>query len=116
MGATIGAIVGGYAGEPLVAEGIDTAAELAYWRQHFEERPYGGGGAPFEQYAPAYLHAADAYGRNPGHGFDDIEPQLSRGWLAARGASTLDWERASPAARDAWVRLGDTAVRRVTGA
>lgn len=115
MGATIGAIVGGYAGEPLV-EGVDTVAELAYWRQHFKERPYAGDGSHFEQYEPAYLHATDAYGKNPGHGFDDIEPHLSRGWPAARGTSTLDWERARLAARDAWERLGDTAARRPPGA
>jgi hypothetical protein len=109
MGATIGAIVGGYAGEPLV-EGVDTVAELAYWRQHFKERPYGGGShVEFEQYEPAYLQAADAYAKNPGHLFDDIEPHLSRAWPAARGTSMLDWERASRAARDAWERLSGTA-------
>jgi hypothetical protein len=110
MGATIGAIVGGYAGEPLVesVESVDTVAELAYWRQHFKERPYAGDGSHFEQYEPAYLHAVDAFAKNPGHAFDDIEPHLSRGWRAARGTSTLEWERARPAARDAWARLSDT--------
>jgi hypothetical protein len=104
MGATIGAIVGGYAGEPLV-DGVDTVAELAHWRQHFKERPYAGDGSHFEQYEPAYRHAALAYGRNPGHGFDDIEPHLSRTWPDAAGPSGLDWEHARPAARDAWLRL-----------
>lgn len=114
MGATIGAIVGGYAGEPL-ADGIDTAAELAYWRQHFRQRPYAGDGSHFEQYEPAYRHAVEAWGRSPAREFDQIEPLLSRDWPAARGTSTLDWERARQAASDAWQRLGDTAMRRPSG-
>lgn len=114
MGATIGAIVGGYAGEP-ITDDVDTAAEMAYWREHFKQRPYAGDGSHFEQYEPAYRHAIAAHGRNPAHEFDDIEPQLSRGWLAAREMSTLDWERARHAARDAWVRLADTAARHRLG-
>lgn len=114
MGATIGAIVGGYAGEPITG-GIDTAAEIAYWREHFDQRPYAGQGPHFEQFEPAYRQAMAVHGRHPAHAFDDIEPLLSRDWLAARGASTLDWDRARDAARDAWERLTGSAARHRLG-
>ena len=110
MNTTIGAIVGGYAGEPITGR-IDKAAELAFWRQHHDGRPYARGAASFEQYEPAYAYALDAYDKTPGHPFDDIEPHLSRGWPAARGTSTLAWEHAAHAARDAWARLSDTDAR-----
>ena len=43
--------------------------------------------------------------RYAGRSFDEVEPELGRGWTQARGKSSLDWEKAKAATRDAWHRL-----------
>ncbi len=107
IGAAIGAIVGGLAGKG-VAELVDPTFEEDYWRDQFSSRPYALAGASYEQYRPAYRLGIDGYGRYPGRRFDDVEPELSLGWPAARGMSTLEWEQARHASRDAWNRLGSS--------
>ncbi len=104
VGAAIGAVVGGLVGKG-VAEAIDPTSEATYWRDNFNTRPYATGSATFEDYEPAYGYGVSSYAKYPGRAFDDIEPDLSRDWLSARGRSTLDWDRARMASRDAWERL-----------
>lgn len=106
VGTALGAIVGGLAGKS-VAETIDPTSEVAYWRENFEQRPYAAKASEFDTYAPAYRYGVTAYARNPARRFDDFEVELARGWIDARGASDLEWERARLAARDAWQRLAD---------
>ena len=110
IGAAIGAIVGGLAGKGM-AELVDPTFEENYWRDQFASRPYALAGATFEQYRPAYRFGIDRFGRYPGRGFDDVEHELALGWPAARGTSTLEWEHARHASRDAWNRLGGAAER-----
>ncbi len=114
IGAAIGAIVGGYAGKG-VAEAIDPTVEDAYWRENFRTRPYAENGSSFEQYGPAYRYGVDSFGRYPDRSFEAAEPDLSRGWDTVRGTSSLDWERARHATRDAWNRLSDSAERALPG-
>jgi hypothetical protein len=105
VGAAVGAIVGGLAGKG-VAEAIDPTRELAYWRENYKTRPYADKATAFDEYAPAYGYGVTAYSKYPGRSFDDVDPDLSRDWSASRGKSTLEWDRARFAARDAWDRVG----------
>ena len=51
----------------------------------------------------------------PGGSFDDVEPELGRAWNSRRGPSSLEWDRAKHASRDAWQRVSDTVERAVPG-
>lgn len=114
VGAAVGAIVGGYAGKG-VAESIDPTVEDAYWRDNFKTRPYAEAGLSYEQFEPAYRYGVDAFGRYPERSFEAAEPDLAGQWAGARGSSTLGWERAKYATRDAWNRLADNAERVLPG-
>lgn len=104
IGAAAGAIVGGLAGKG-VAERIDPTAEDTYWRENYVGRPYVGPAASYDDYGPAYGYGLIAHSQYGGRAFDDIEVDLARDWATARGTSSLDWDTARPAARDAWERL-----------
>ncbi len=114
VGATVGAIVGGYAGKG-VAEAIDPTVEVDHWRETFKTRPYARSGSSFDEYEPAYRYGIDAFDRYPERSFDAAEGDLSRDWETVRGTSSLDWERAKHAARDAWKRLSDSTERALPG-
>lgn len=92
---------------------IDPAHEQAWWRQHFQSRPYVAPDAVFIDYGPAYGMGVDAYGRYPGSSFVEIEPELARDWDLVRGQSVLSWAHARPAALEAWQRVH--AQQRVPG-
>ena len=100
VGAAVGAVVGAVAGR----RKADPAVEEAYWRDNYSTRPYVAGGS-YDDYGPAYRYGADAYSRYPDRSFDEVEPELGRGWTGARGSSSLEWERAKHASRDAWHRV-----------
>lgn len=104
IGAAIGAVVGRLAGKGL-AEEVNPTRERAYWDAHFSERDYVEKGSSFDDYGPAYIFGVTARGRYPGRDFNDVESEMSSDWTTHRGASTLDWERAKYATRDAWNRI-----------
>jgi len=108
VAAAVGAVMGGLAGKD-VAELIDPAREDAYWRQNFSHRPYVERGANFEDYGPAYGFGVHSLGQYPGRAYDDMEPEMSRNWAAHRGASSLEWDAARHAVRDAWHRVNGSA-------
>lgn len=107
VGAAVGAVIGGLAGKS-VAEAIDPTREDAYWRTNYSDRPYVEQGSSYDDYGPAYGLGVDAFSRNPGRKFDELEPQMSQQWNSGRGASTLEWDNARPAARDGWDRVNGT--------
>ena len=94
---------------------IDPAAEDAYWRQNFTGRPYVQGTRSYDDYGPAYKYGVDNYSRYKGRSFDEVEGDLSRDWGSARGRSSLEWDDARHATRDAWNRLSNTVERAVPG-
>ena len=106
LGAAVGAIVGGLAGKG-VAESIDPTLEDDYWRENYSRRPYVSTGASFDDYGPAYQYGVKAYQRDPDRSFEEAQTDLFRGWGAARGTSSLEWDQAKGATRDAWTRLSD---------
>ncbi len=113
IGAAVGAVVGGLAGKG-VAESIDPTREDAYWRENYSKRPYAGGKS-YDDFGPAYAYGVGSYARLGGRSFDEAESDLSRGWASARGKSTLTWDNAKHATRDAWNRLSDGVERAVPG-
>ena len=62
-------------------------------------------GTDYETYWPAYRYGVDAYSTYQGREFEEIEPQLRTGWIAARGMSKLEWHEARGAARNAYERI-----------
>jgi hypothetical protein len=114
IGAAVGAIAGGLAGHG-VAEAIDPTVEDAYWRDTYTQRDYVPAGSTYDDYGPAYRYGVDAYTQYGNREFEDVETELSRDWGVNRGASSLEWERARPAARDSWQRVSDAIERAVPG-
>ena len=103
-GIAIGGVVGALAGKG-VGQEVNPTTEDAYWSENYATRPYITNTATYDDYRPAYLHGVDAYNRNAGRQFDEIEPQLGSEWEKARGSSNLGWDNAKPATRDAYDRL-----------
>jgi len=103
-GVAIGGVVGALAGKG-VAQEINPTTEDAYWSENYQTREYIDANSTYDSYGPAYRHGVDAYGRYEGRAFDEIEPKLGSDWDRARGASALPWDKAKPAARDAYERL-----------
>jgi hypothetical protein len=94
---------------------VDAAAEDSYWRQYYGDRPYMPADASYDDFGPAYGYGVKAFTDNPGRSFDDMESDLSQNWDAARRGSSLTWEGAKQAVRDAWHRLSDRIERAISG-
>ncbi len=103
-GAVVGGVVGALAGKA-IAQDINPTTEDAYWSDNYKTRPYITSSEDYETYRPAYRYGVDSYSTYEGRAFDEIEPQLKTRWDTVRGTSSLDWDRARPAARDAYERL-----------
>ena len=115
VGAAIGAAVGAVAGAMMGKKAADPAVEDSYWRDNHKTRPYAQKDVSFDHYQPAYRAGVESYNRNPSRSFDDVEPELGRDWSRARGNSSLEWEHARPAARDAWERVKNATERAIPG-
>jgi hypothetical protein len=94
---------------------IDLNNEEMYWRQNFQTRPYVTEETSFIEYKPAYRCGAEALRRYPGKTFDQVEPELANEWDRFKGTSSLTWEKAKHAARDAWQRVSDAVERMMPG-
>lgn len=103
LGAGVGSASGGLAGK-VVAETLDPTFEDAYWRTNFANLSYVDSNAPYIRYRSAYRTGYEGRIQHPGKKFEEVEPVLQRNYEAARGDSALSWEKARPAARDAWDR------------
>lgn len=114
VGAAVGAVAGALAGKG-IGKAVDPVAEDTYWRDNYSTRPYVTPGSTYDDYGPAYKHGVDAYSRYPDRKYEDIESDLSRDWGTSRGNSSLEWEHAKNASRDAWHRLSDRVERAIPG-
>jgi hypothetical protein len=104
VGGVAGAVAGGLAGKG-IAESIDPTVEDAYWRDNYSSRPYAEKNVPYESYRPAYRTGYEGRTRYRGKKFEQVESDLQRDFERARGNSTLTWEKAKQATRDAWHRV-----------
>lgn len=109
-GAAIGGAVGGALGENIARE-VNPTLEEKYWEENYRTRPYVTQ-SDYEVYRPAYRYGIDAYQQYKGQAFDEIEPSLRTNWLSARGKSTMEWEDAREASRDAYERARKTPADR----
>ncbi|WP_082497923.1 hypothetical protein [Pseudorhodoferax sp. Leaf267] len=115
VGAAIGAVVGAAAGAlGGRAAKADPVEHDNYWRDNYQGRPYVEGGS-YHDFGPAYAYGVNSYNKHEGRSFDDVESDLGRDWANIRGSSTLGWDRAKHASRDAWQRVSDTVERAVPG-
>jgi hypothetical protein len=103
VGLVAGAVVGGLAGKS-VAEKMDPTVEDAYWKTNYSKQKYVDTNAPYTMYQPAYRTGYEGRGQYPGKKFEEVETNLKRDYEKSRGNSTLSWEKARPATRDAWNR------------
>ncbi len=103
VGAVVGAVAGGLAGKA-AAESIDPTAEDAYWRENFSNRPYAKG-ASYDTYGPAYRYGWESRAKYADRNFDEVEKELRQTWSGTH-PKTIPWEKARPATRDAWERIG----------
>ena len=94
---------------------IDPAAEEAYWRENYSSRPYVTRGTAFNEYRTAYRYGVDAYALHEGRSFEQAEPELTPGWEHVKGLSSLTWEVARHATRDAWQHVSDFVERATPG-
>ena len=101
IGAVPGAVVGGMGGDA-IASSVEEAHDAGYWRDHYSRRPYVDPGASYAGFGPAFAFGSPARLRHQGRSFDQMQSDLMRDWDDARGTSTLPWDRARHAARDAW--------------
>ena len=113
IGAAVGAVVGGLGGKG-IAEQIDPTREDAYWRENFSSRPYASG-ATYDDYGPAYGYGVNSYSKYAGRKFEDVESDLGRDWNNVKGNSSLTWDRAKHATRDAFHRVSDSVERAIPG-
>jgi uncharacterized protein (TIGR02284 family) len=106
IGATIGAVSGGLAGKG-AAEAVNPSVEEEYWRTTYLTRPYVAPGTAFDLYAPAYQYGWEAYSVHApaGASFERVEPTLRDSWSREPRGSSLTWDSARQAMRDAWSRL-----------
>jgi uncharacterized protein (TIGR02271 family) len=104
VGAVVGGVMGGLAGKA-AAEQVNPTAEDVYWREHYHTRPYVDQGAAYDVWQPAYRYGYEAQTKYQGKAFADAETDLRQGWDKARGASSLTWDKAREAVRDAYDRV-----------
>jgi hypothetical protein len=109
VGLVVGAVAGGLGGKG-VAEMIDPTVEDAYWREEYSSSPYVEDGVSYETYRSAYRTGYDGYTRYPGKKFEEVESDLQRDYEKSRGNSTLPWDKAKDAARDAWHRVEKASI------
>ena len=115
LGGPIGTIIGGIAGAVAgwwAGKAISEAAshvtreDETYYRAEYERSPNRLADRSYEDVRPAYQlgHLA---GRNPeyqGRSFEEVEPDLQRGWTSDVSARHGDWQQVRPYARDAYER------------
>ncbi len=104
VGAVIGAVAGGLAGKG-VAESVDPTIEDAYWRDNYASRPYAAQGSSYDEIAPAYRYGWESRSKHAGRSFDEAETDLAQDWTSQPTRSRITWDKAKPAARDAWERI-----------
>lgn len=95
--------------------GIGSDFDDDYFRRSYMTRPYYETGKTYDEYEPAYRYGHSMRNRYSGRSFSDIETDIGRDWDTHRGSSSLTWERAKHAVKDAFERVGDKIDKVVHG-
>lgn len=104
VGLVAGAVAGGLAGKG-VAEKMDPTVEDAYWKTNYSKQKYVDRNSPYTNYQPAYRTGYEGRSQYPGKKFEEVETNLQRNYEKSKGNSTLSWDKARNATRDAWNRV-----------
>lgn len=109
VGGAVGAVAGAAAGKG-VAERIDPTGEAEYWRAEHANRPYVDKQYSYDNdYAPAYAYGNTVRSEYGDRRWDDsLEADVREGWEKAKDTSSLKWEQAKDAVRDAFDRSDRT--------
>jgi hypothetical protein len=120
LGGPIGTLIGGIAGAiggwwagRAIAEGAPhvTDADDEHYRAHYESLGARRETSSYDEARPAY-HLGHIAGYNPGYSgreFDEIEPELERGWTSAAETVRSQWTGVREYARAAYTRSRDAA-------
>jgi hypothetical protein len=116
-GATMGDTVGsaGMGTGRTLDSGMTSDYDDDYFRRSYTTRPYYETGKAYDEYEPAYRFGHSLRSRYTGRNWNDIETDVSSDWDAHRGRSSLTWERAKHAVKDAFERMGDKVDNAVHG-
>jgi hypothetical protein len=95
--------------------------EEEYWRNNYGSRPYASADRGFEFYRPAYRYGIESARRFHGKQWNEVEPELARGWETFKGGGWAEfkgerkaestWESVKAAVRDAWDRITGSSDR-----
>jgi hypothetical protein len=109
VGGAVGAIAGAAVGHN-AAERVDPTGEAEYWKNEYTTRPYAKTGASYESdYQPAYVYGVNSRNTVGQRRWDDtLETELQKDWDKNKSSSSLAWNDAKPAVRDAWDRTDRT--------
>jgi hypothetical protein len=108
IGGAIGTVAGAAAGKG-VAERVDPTGEADYWRTEYAARPYYDRNYKYEDYAPAYEYGSNLRASSGALAWDDsLESQARSDWENVKAKSSLTWEKAKDAVRDAFDRTDRT--------
>jgi uncharacterized protein (TIGR02271 family) len=79
-----------------------TQDEDSYYRQHWNTH-YASAGGSYDDYAPAYRYGSSLGERYRGRRWDEIEPDVRRGWESQYSGSA--WDNFKDAVRHGWERI-----------
>ncbi len=113
IGAVVGGIVGAYSGRG-VAETLNPTLEEAYWRENHAAQPWAEKSLNFEHYALAYRTGFEGAQKYAGKQYQEIEADLARDYEKNDANPAMPWDRARPAVKAAWDRLGGVQAPRDT--
>ena len=101
VGAAVGGVVGAKAGDS-IAEAVNPTPSNDHFRNTYNSASYYKADRDWNDYEPAYTYGYDTYGQYRGRRFEDVEPDLERGWDKTKANSRLAWADARGAVRDGW--------------
>jgi len=79
-----------------------------YFASRFDEAAYRADDDSFDDYRPAYRYGTQTRTRYADRDWDDrLENELKQGWDKAKGTSSLTWERAKAAVKEAFGSYDD---------
>jgi hypothetical protein len=105
IGAVVGGVVGAYSGRS-VAEAVNHTEEDKYWREHHHKQEWADKDSSYEHYAPAYRTGYEGIAKYAGKPYHEIENNLARDYEKNDANPAIPWDRARPAVKAAWDRLG----------
>lgn len=105
VGAVVGSVIGGLVGKS-AGEATNPTIEETYWRENYRHRPYAHPDRAYEAYQLAYQIGYEGYIAHADEitAYPEIEPELQREYDRRNDGTSVDWDSARYAVRDAWER------------